>query len=416
MDRKIERPRWNGRRLVMIGLVLAVAAALLAAAANGLGGRRLRVAGDRLQIAEIAVGPFEEYLPLNSEVIPIRTVFLDAIEGGRVEEIFVREGAMVESGDPLLRLSNTNLLLDIMYREAELFQQSNNLRSSELALQQYRLEMKRQLLELDFEIRAKERAFRAQKELTGAGLSPSNVLEDARDELDHATQLRGLTGEAQEQESRYREQQVEQLQASLERIRANLDLAKSKLEGLVIRAPVTGHLTSLRAEVGESAERGQRLGQVDVLDGFKLRALVDQHYIARLDKGQRAGLEHGDTNYDLVVDRISPEVHEGRCEVELLFSGAGPTGIRRGQTLHAQLRFGDASEALLLPRGGYFQHTGGRWIFVVEDNGATAVRRQLKLGLSNPRFFQVVEGLAPGERVVISSYEGFDDIEQLVIQ
>jgi HlyD family secretion protein len=416
MDRKIERRRWTWRRLIFI-LVAGVGVVWVALAVrNGAYTRRLRVDADRLQIATVKEGPFQEYLPVTGEVVPLKTVYLDAVQGGRVEEVYVAEGALVKAGDRLLKLGNSNLLMDIMDRDAELYQQSNNLRNTQLALEQNRVLMAQRRLEIDYTLRDKRRRLQSLKSLQAEGLVPANDLALAQDDYDYYSRLQKLTAEAERQEARYREGQVRQLETSLRQMESNLAVARSNLDGLSIRAPVSGQVTSLDAEVGESKRPGQRLGQVDVLDGFKVRARVDEHYLPRLRLRQLATWEEDGQGFTLVVDRISPEVSAGRCDVDLRFQGEQPSGIRRGQTLRLRLQLSDLARAVLLPKGGFLQDTGGRWVFVLDRSGSRATRRPIRIGLGNPRELEVLEGLTPGERVVVSPYTDFEDAQELVIQ
>jgi HlyD family secretion protein len=376
----------------------------------------LRTDLDRLQVEEVFAGRFQEYLTALGEVVPIRTVYLDAIEGGRVEEVLIKEGDRVEAGDPLVKLTNTNLLLDVMYREAELFQQSNNLRNTRLAMEQFRLRVDRELLEIDFELRERERQRAAAEHLGAAGLIPSHDVEAARDEYDLAHQLRAMVTEQSDKEEAFRLSQAAQLQGSLERMQANLEVARRNIDQLVMRAPVTGYLTSLAAEVGQSKVRGERLGKIDVLDSFKVRARVDEHYLPRLQRGQRAVAELADTEYELVVDRVSLEVRNGDCETDLLFTADRPPGIRRGQSLHLRLFLGTEAETIMIPRGPFFHSTGGQWVFKISEDGTSAERHDIQLGMANPHHFQVVDGLQPGERVIVSSYEPFGNADRLVFR
>jgi HlyD family secretion protein len=376
----------------------------------------LRVAVDRVQIEEVVEGHFQEYLTALGEVVPINTVYLDAIEGGRVEELFVKEGDRVEAGTPLVKLANTSLLLDVMYREAELFQQSNNLRNTQLAMEQFRLKVEREILEIDFELREKQRHRDASEHLALSGLLPTNEVETARDNLEMARQLRSMVEAQSEQERVFRLAQAEQLQESLERMQANLEIARQNIDQLVMRAPVTGYVTTLAAEVGQSKVRGERLGKIDVLDDFKVRAHVDEHYLPRLRRGRRAVAELAAVEYGLVVDRVSLEVVSGGCETDLLFTGDRPQNLRRGQSLHLRIFLGEGTEATLVQRGPFIHTTAGQWVFVICEDGASATRRDIQLGMANPHHFQVVTGLSPGERIVVSSYEPFGDALRLVFE
>jgi HlyD family secretion protein len=331
---------------------------------------------------------------------------VDAAEGGRVEEVFREAGSLVEEGDEVLRLGNTNLLLDIMYREAELYQQSNNLRNTKILMEQNRVQVQRELLELDYEIAQQQRITAGHEALERSFVSRQEY-EEARDRLSYFRQRRDLVLAAREQDDRFRRAQIEQLEDSLQRMQSNLEILKRNQGNLVVRAPISGQLTALDAEVGQSKARGDRLGQIDVLDGFRLRAAIDEFHVARVQRGL-----HGSFT---LVEKVYPQVVKGQFEVDLQFTGEEPAVIRRGQTIRFRLELGDPSEAVLLPNSAFYQSTGGRWAYVLDDSGDTAHRREIALGRQNTRFLEVLDGLLPGERVIISGYEPFGDADRLIL-
>ncbi|MEW6363428.1 MAG: efflux RND transporter periplasmic adaptor subunit [Acidobacteriota bacterium] len=414
MDRQLEKKKWPPLRIARWGgsgmFAIVVTYLVLSNTAS-----TLNVQGERLTIFSVKDGPFQEFIPIIGTVQPIKTVYLDPVEGGRVEKLFLEAGAMVKEGDPILLLSNTALLLDIMYREAELYQQSNNLRTTRLALEQNRLALTRDQEQADYEFERAQRRFQRQKELHEKGIISTQDFEDSQKEYEYMSRRRELAVESREQDLRFRETQVLELEQSLRRMEANLAVAKQKLENLTIRAPVTGQLTSLKAEVGQSMSPGERLGQIDILDGFKVRAPIDEHYIDRVEVGKVGDFELSGQTYRLVVKVVFPEVREGRFEVDMEFSGTEPEGIRRGQSLHIRLALSDTTRAILLQRGGFYQKTGGNWVYVL-DSDKEAVKRGIRLGRQNSDFFEVLEGLKPGDRVITSSYDSFGDMERLVIQ
>jgi len=416
MDRRINNQRWNRRRLAWgVGVVLALALIgwVIMTSQHG---NRLRVDASHLMVSTVEAGEFQEFIPVSGSVIPVRTHFLDAAEGGRVEVVYRTAGSFVTVGDPILKLANTNLLLDIMYREAELYEQSNNLRNTQITMEQNRLRMQRELLELDHDINKQQRVAEYCTELVKNDLVARQEWEEAQEELDYLRERRTLTLAAQQQDSLFRTEQVRQLVISLERMEANLTLVRQNLDNLVLKAPVTGQLTALYAETGQSKARGERLGQVDVLDGFKVRAAVDQHYINRIGPEQPGSLAFEDRTYSLQIERVYPEVVQGRFEVDLRFADEEPPGLRRGQTLHLRLILGDRSEALLLGAGSFYQTTGGRWAFVVDPSGAQASRREIVLGRRNSQHYEVLSGLRPGEQVIVSTYEQFGAAECLLMR
>ncbi|MEE4271163.1 MAG: HlyD family efflux transporter periplasmic adaptor subunit [Thermoanaerobaculales bacterium] len=370
----------------------------------------------RLRISTVTQGLFHEYVPVVGSTAPLVTHYLDASEGGRVEEIYREAGSLVEQGDRILTLANTTLLLDVMYREAELFQQSNNLRSTKLAMEQHRLQMQRQVLEIRREIARQNRLSSNATHLLEKGLVSRQEHEQALEELGYLVEQRELLLATQNQEQRLREEQIKQLEESLQRMQENLQVVKRHLDSLVIRAPIAGRLTALNAEVGQAKNRGQRLGQVDVLSGFKLRATIDEHYISRVSSGLTGTFSYTGNTYLLRVDKVYPQVIEGRFEVDFVFDGTPPEDLRRGQTFHLRLMLSDPAQALLLPVGDFFQSTGGRWVYVLDSDGKEARRRQVTVGRRNSDCFEVLTGLRPGERVITSGYEPFADTERLVLR
>jgi HlyD family secretion protein len=415
MDRRIKKRKWT-----LPGLLLVVAACLVLVAATwGMMRTRtstLRVDRERLRISTVTQGMFHEFIPVVGNTVPLITHYLDASEGGRVEEIYREAGSLVEQGDEILRLANTSLLLDVMYREAELFQQSNNLRSTKLAMEQHRLQMQRQVLEIRREIAHQKRLSSNSTHLLEKGLVSRQEHEQALEELGYLVEQRELLLATQKQEQRLRQEQIRQLEGSLQRMQENMRAVTRHLESLVIRAPIAGRLTALNAEVGQSKARGQRLGQVDVLGGFKLRAAIDEHYISRVSSGLTGTFSYTGQSFQLRVDKVYPEVVEGRFEVDLVFTGEPPDDLRRGQTFHPRLMLSDPAHAVLLPAGGFSQSTGGRWVYVLDQDGKEARQRQVNIGRQSSDFCEVLSGLVPGEQVITSSYESFADAERLVLQ
>jgi HlyD family secretion protein len=377
---------------------------------------KLNVETEKITIASVERGPFQEFIPVTGSVLPIKTIYIDAIEGGRVETKFIEAGAFVKEGDKILQLTNTNLLLDIMFREAQFFEQSNNLRNTRLLMEQSRLNLRQQLNDQEYQVQRLKRLTERATELRQKNLISQQEFEQTRDEYEYRRRQKELAIESFKQDSLFRQVQVEQLETSLKRMQANLDVTKQRLESMIIRAPVTGQLTSLNAEIGESKAQGQRLGQVDVLDGFKVRAGIDEHYLSRINIGQTGEFDFAGQTYVLITKKVFPEIRDGRFDVDLEFQGKEPEGIRRGQTLHIRLELGDLSEATLLSRGGFYQKTGGQWVYVLDKSGDYATKRSIKLGRQNPQAFEVLEGLEPGERVITSSYDSFGDIDKLILK
>lgn len=414
-DRKIEKKRWTLRNIAILsggGLFLFVVLYYLV-----LGDHRskLNVEAEKITISDVIRGQFQEFDPVQGSVQPIQTFFLDAVEGGRVDSTFVEAGSFVNRGEKILKLVNTNLQLDVLYREALLFEQINNARNTRLAIEQNTLALRGQLTDVTYQIQRLLRQDERDTVLLKKGLISQQDFQQVNDEHLYWIQKKTLTLDNIRTDSVLRRTQIEQLDASVKRMQNNLELVKQSMDNLVVRAPISGQLTSRSAEIGESKSPGQRLGQIDVLDGFKVRGPIDEFYIARVNPGQTGEADLNGKTYTLTVKKVYPEVRDGRFEVDMLFDGAAPPGIRRGQTLQIRLELGDLAEAVMVPRGGFYQKTGGQWIYVVDRSGAFAAKRQIKLGRQNPQAFEVLEGLEPGEKVVTSSYDNFGDIDKLVL-
>jgi len=416
MDRKIEKKKWPPKRIAGFAAVGLFVILVLYVFLFRLSKSTLNVKTERITISTVTRGPFQEFIPIMGSVLPINTFYLNAVEGGRVEEIYLEAGTFVKEGDGILKLANTNLLLDIMWREAELFQQSNNLRNTRLSMEQYRLRLNQDLAEIENLLQQQKRTYERYKELVKDDLISKHEYELAKDQHEYLIKRKELTVESQKNDLEFRQGQIDALEASLQRMQDNLEIVKQKQDNLTIRAPVSGHLTALDAEIGQSKSPGQPLGQIDVLEGFRVRAAIDEHYIARVETGRTGEFDFAGKSYGLIVKKIYPEVKDRRFEVDMEFVGEGPEEITRGQTLHIRLELGDISEAILLPRGGFYQTTGGNWAYVVEESENIATKRKMRIGRQNPQVFEVLEGLGPGDRVITSSYESFGDMDRLVLK
>jgi HlyD family secretion protein len=416
VDRPIEKKRWTLKRIGKVGIPSAFFMVLLLYFLIGDHSSKLNVEAERITISTVTKAPFQEYIPVTGTIQPLQTFFLDAAEGGRIDSIFVEAGNVVSKGDRILKLANTNSQLDVLYREALLFEQINNARNTRLAIEQNSLTLRGQLADVEYQIIRLQRLHDRDTLLFRKQLISRQEFEQVTDEYEYWQSKQIITVENFKQDSLLRRVQLDQLNASIKRMQSNLDLVKRSLEDLVVRAPISGELTSLNAEIGQSKSPGQRLGQIDVLDGFKVRAEIDEFYISRINSGQKGTFDLGTTSYSLTVGKVYPEVREGRFEVDMLFEGSPPQGIRRGQTLQIRLQLGDLSDALIVARGAFYQKTGGQWAYVVDKSGAFAVKRNIRLGRQNPQTFEVMEGLEPGEQVITSAYDNFGDIDKLVLK
>ena len=414
MDRVVERKTpWSKK----LGYGLAAVVALLLAwwvADLLLGGRSLSVNAQRIQVSNVTVGTFEDFIPLRGRLVPSSTVYLDAIEGGRVEEVLIEDGALVEAGQPIARLSNTNLQLEVLGREAAVTEQLNNMRTIELQLEQNRLSHKRNLVEIDYQIKRLTRAVERQRDLAAKELVSQSTIDELQDELDYYVLRREVTLESQASDARLQEMQLAQLRSAGDQLEKSLAFARKNLEDLNIRAPVAGKLSGFAIEIGQSIERGGRLGQIDDLEGYKVSASIDEFYLGRVDVQQAAVAEHDGRDLELRITKIYPQVNNGQFQVDLRFDEQ-PDGLRRGQTLQIRLTLGDNSDARLIPNGSFYQETGGSWVFVVSADGTEALRRNVRLGRRNTDYIEVLDGLEPGERVVTSPYTNYVDMDRLII-
>ena len=373
------------------------------------------IAADRVTVSTVERGTFDDFLPLRARVTPLVSVYLDAIEGGRVEQVLVEDGAMVQEGQLLAVLSNSDLQLNLLARQADVSRELNSMRSQELALSQTRLANERALIEARLTAEKAERQYNLQKPLAEKGFVAGKVFRDTQDEYEAAQRRYQVLQRAQATDERLQTSQLAQLRASNASLADSLQIARSTLDALNIRAPVAGQLTAFSIQVGQSMSQGERLGQIDT-EGNKLVAQVDEFYLGRVEPGQKATAEWGGKTYNLKVAKIYPQVRNGTFEVDFHFVGAAPEDVQRGQTLQTKLTLGDPAPALLIPNGAFYNETGGSWVFVVTPDGDEAVKRPVRLGRRNSDYIEVREGLEPGEKVLTSPYTGFADKDRLDLE
>ncbi len=409
MDRKIAPQRNPIKRMVLLLIGLSVLALLVYWLLSAPSGKALSVVTDRIAISTVTSGIFEDFIPIRGRVTPAKTVYLDAVEGGRVERILVEDGASLKAGDLIVELSNASLQLSVLGNEARVAEQLNNMRSIELSLEQNRLEHKRNLVDIRYQIKLLTRQVSREQELVKTGAVSQSTFDDTHDTLDWYKSRLALTLESQQSDAHMQTEQLVFLKDTTKRLEGNLSISRQNLDNMNVKAPVDGTLSGFNIEVGQSIGRGERLGQIDTPNDFKVTAFIDEFYLGRVDIGQQATYD----NYTMVVSKVYPQVQNGQFEVDFKFTQAQPTDIRRGQTIQTKLTLGDASEALLIPNGAFYQDTGGNWIFVVTQDGKQAVRRTVRLGRRNSRFIEVVEGLDVGEKVVISPYTSYQDMALL---
>ena len=412
MDRVVVRKRID-RRILIGGAAAAVVLLILIFWLFAPRSDSLSVARDRLAIASVESGTFEDFLPLRARVTPLVTVYLDAVEGGRVEQKLVEDGAHVVQGQPLAVLSNAELQLSTLEKQAEVEQQLNNMRSQELALTQTRNANLRDLNQAETDLAKARRLYELQKPLSERGFVPMKTFNDTKDDLAYQTKRLQILRQSVGQTEALQSSQLSQLRLAASSLNSSMGIARSNLAQLSIRAPVTGELSGFDIQLGQSLQQGERVGQVDSTGSNKLQADVDEYYLGRVHVGQSATAAVDGKNYRLKVAKVYPQVRNGQFQIDLVFDGAAPTSVQRGQTVQTKLTLGDSSKAVLIPNGAFFNDTGGNWVFVVDKGGNSATRRQVQLGRRNSDFIEVLGGLKPGERVVTSSYSGLIDKNRL---
>lgn len=406
MDRRIEKTGLikHKKHIATAAVALLVGAGGLYVAFSGGGGQTVRVAQDRLVVSAVQKGQFEDFIPVRGSVEPLTSIFLDSVEGGRVERRFAEAGQMVKAGQPLLELANTDLQLEVISREAQVIEQLNQLRTVELNLEVTRLNNKQSLVEVEYRLVQLRRTLDRRAALIKSKAISQAQFDESQDEFDYLTRRREVLRETQTVTDRLRSEQFGKLKESTGKLQENLEFARRNLDNLVVKAPADGQLTALEAEVGQNKTRGERLGRIDRLDGFKVVAQVDEFYLPRLAKGQTAEVAMGGDTQVLRVAKIFPQVTDGQFRVELEFQGEAPKDVRPGQSLQLRLKLGDTSTALLIPNGAFYQDTGGAWLFVVGADGKYATKRNVQLGRRNAQLIEVKGGLEQGERVVTSAY------------
>lgn len=416
MDRPIQKKTWTPQRIGIGLLALALVAFSAYTIARGTGQSRLNVSRDKLSIATVSNGVFDEFIVVTGVVQPLKTYQLDAVEGGYVAEKFLDGGATVKAGDLILRLENQRLMLDFVNRETEMYQLINNLENTRLRLRQDKFTLRRTLSELDFRIEQAKDVFERNRALYADTIISKQEFIQSRISYEQLQAQRAIEIENQQFQEENSLVQIRQLEGTLERTRLNLDLMKNSLDHLFVKAQVDGLLSRVDVEVGQNINIGQNIGQIDDLNGFKMRVSIDEHYISRIFHGLEGSFEFSGQTVKLVVDKVFPEVRSGRFEVDMVFEAELPEGIRRGQSVPVRLQLGKPAEAVLLPTGGFFSDTGGSWVYVLDEAGSTARKRNITLGRKNPQFYEVLDGLQAGERVITNSYSTYGDKDILNLQ
>ena len=416
VDRIIEKKKWSTKRLLTIGGIVALVSLIGASYYFTSGKSKLSVDLDRLTISEVKKGPFQENIPVNGVVMPITTIYLDATEGGRVEERYVEDGAIMKKGQPVLRLSNTDLLMTMMTQQNTVYNTLTQMQISHSSALQNTVSKQTQMADVESLFKEAERVYTLDKKLYAEKVIGLQEYKQAENNYNYYLSKKALTQQILQQDSVSRASQEAQDKRSYQGSQEALEIMKQRVGELIVKAPVDGQLTSLDAEIGQSKTKGQRLGQVDVLSGFKVRVDIDEHYISRIYNGLTGTFSFAESSYKLKIVKVFTQVTGAKFQVDMEFVGSVPKGIRRGQTLQILLSLSDERQALLVPRGGFFQQTGGNWIFKVSDDGKTAYRTDITLGNQNIDYYEVMQGLKAGDKVVTSSYETYGNMQVLVLK
>lgn len=419
MDRKIEQkkgwraaftrkalPYWGGALLLVFILWLVFRD----------NSSTLRVEKDTITTGEVTKGEFNDYIRISGQVQPMTTIQISPLEGGVVEKIIIEEGNSVKKGDEILKLSNENLDLQILNSEAELAEKENILRNTMISMEQQKLNVKQERLQLEMEVRRYRRAYEQQKALYEDRLIAKEDWLKAEEDYRLAQDKLSLVKDRELQDSLYRSVEIEQMEESLENMRLNMQMIRKRKDNLTIKAPIDGELGLLDAVLGQSIASGAKIGQINDLSSYKIEAQIDEHYIDRVTAGLEAVFERQDETYHATIRKVYPEVREGKFKADFKFAGQQPENIRTGQTYYMNLQLGQPEEAVLIPRGTFYQYTGGKWIYVLTPDGTKAVKREIQIGRQNPQYYEVEEGLQPGEKVIISGYDSFRDNDILILR
>ncbi|MES2133100.1 MAG: HlyD family efflux transporter periplasmic adaptor subunit [Bacteroidota bacterium] len=416
MDRAIPKKKWTTKKILTIALVTGIATLITGSIYYTMGGTKLNVDTERITISEVKKGPFREFIPVNGIVLPVSTIYLDAVEGGRVEELFVEDGAVMKKGDPILRLSNTDLELSLANQETSVFNLLTQMRISKNAATQNTIMKLNQGTDVENVYREAKRIYDLNKQLYSSQAISLQEFKQSENNYNYALQKKKLTDQILAQDSVSSIEEIGQAKESFKRTQEALKIMRRKVEDLTVRAPIDGQLTSLAAEIGQNKNKGERLGQIDVVTGFKVRVEIDEHYITRIYPGLNGEFTLSGKNYELTINKVYSQVKNGKFQVDMKFEGEIPKDIRRGQTLQIRLALSDETQALLLAKGGFYQQTGGNWVFKLNEDGSVAYKIDIQLGRQNPEYYEVLQGLQPGDKIITSGYDNYMSTQELILK
>tara|TARA_R110002126_G_scaffold277560_1_gene423482 strand:+ start:41444 stop:42694 length:1251 start_codon:yes stop_codon:yes gene_type:complete len=416
MDIQIEKKKFSTATLLKIGGIALILFLIIYVIYATSGGAKLSVNKERIAINTVKNGVFQENIPVSGIVLPITTIYLDAVEGGRVEEKFVEDGAIMKKGEPILKLANTDLELSLINQETSVYNLLTQMQISQNAARQNTINRLNQFTDVENNLIEAKRLYDLNSKLYEKGAIGRQEYESSVNNYNYQKQRMKLTNEILQEDSIATKQEIQQAKNSYQRTQSALKLMRKKVEDLVVRAPIDGQLTSLDAEIGQSKNKGERLGQIDVVTGYKVRVDIDEHYISRIYTGQIGTFNLNNKDFTLVIKKIFTQVTNGRFQVDMVFENEVPKGIRRGQNLQIRVALSAEKEAMLIPVGGFFQKTGGNWIFKLSEDGSSAYKVDIQLGSQNTKYYEVISGLNEGDKVITSSYDSFNEIEQIVLK
>ena len=413
MDVQLTKKRFTLKRGLLAVAGLAIVCLIILALVSGTEGSSLSVEKERLTISTIDNGNFQENIAVSGVVLPVKTIYLDAVEGGRVEEKFVDDGDTLRKGQPIMRLTNTDLELSLVNQETSVYNLLTQIQISQNAARQNTINKRNQLTDIENNLLEARRKFKLNQQLYDEGVISKQDYLESKNSFDYNTEKLSLAEQVLKQDSSAVSQENRQAKESYQRSREALTLMQRKVEDLVVRAPIDGQITALDAEIGQSISKGERLGQLDIITGYKIQASIDEHYVSRIFAGQQGTFSIGSKQYTLEIYKVYSQVENGRFQVDMHFTEDIPTTIRRGQSLQVKLSLSQEKEALLVTKGSFYQETGGNWIFKLSEDGQTAYRAPIKLGAQNLQYYEVLEGLKPGDKVITSSYNNLKTANQL---
>ena len=416
MDRKIEKKGWLSRKTIWYIVFAAIMLTVFGIIIFGDKSSKYNVDVSRITIEEVKRDVFQDYITVQGSVEPITTIYLDAVEGGRVEEILIEEGNMVKRGDVIIRLSNDNLLLEITNNEALVVRAINELRTARLQMDQTRLTYKQQIINLNISVIQNHRLYDNNVILFKQDHISREEFDQSKEAYESSSELLELLVENYRNDSIYRSIQINSLETSVRSMEKSMRIIRRRLDNLNVKATINGELATLNPEIGEVITYGNRVGTINVLDSYKLRVDIDEHYIARIQRGLTGECDFANTPYLGEIKKIYPEVQNGRFAVDMVFTDQVPEQIRIGQTSRIRLQLGESKEGVLLTKGGFYQTTGGQWVFVLDETEEFAVKRDISIGRQNPRYYEVLGGLEPGEKVIVSSYQNYADHDKLILK